>query len=144
MNIHELIEVVKESALIVNKHFGTGFLEEVYKNALVVELRSRGIKAEPERELLIYYKNEIVGKYRSDILVDDRLIIETKSIEALSKVHSMQLVNYLCATKLDVGLLINFGFNFQLRTKTRIHRDPRFQYMKFSIDSHKAYNESTE
>jgi len=93
---------------VYNK-LGFGFLESVYKKALVIELRKNNLLAEEEVPLKVYYDNEVVGNFFIDLLVDDDIIVELKSVRNLIKEHEVQLVNYLNGLKKDIGLLINFG-----------------------------------
>ncbi len=109
MDIEQLISAVISAAYEVRITLGTGFLESVYQNALMTELESREIKAEKETPLAVKYKGHIVGDFRCDILVDNRIIIELKAVGLLLPAHEAQLVNYLTATGIDHGLLINFG-----------------------------------
>ena len=96
-------------AMKVHSALGTGFLESVYQNALALELRRAGLKVEQERPISVFYEGELVGAFVADLLINDTLIIETKAIQALAKAHEVQLVNYLVATRIDEGLLLNFG-----------------------------------
>jgi GxxExxY protein len=96
-------------AMKVHSALGTGFLESVYQNALALELRRAGLKVEQERPISVFYEGELVGAFMADLLINDTLIIETKAIQALAKAHEVQLVNYLVATRIDEGLLLNFG-----------------------------------
>ena len=109
MEIEDLIKQVIQCAYNVRIHLAAGFLENVYRNALMIELREMGIRAETEIPINVYYKNEIVGEYRADIIVERKIIIELKAILRLLPVHEAQLVNYLTSTNTDHGLLINFG-----------------------------------
>lgn len=93
----------------VHSVLGHGFLEKVYENALLRELRLRGIKTENQKELTVSFKGEVVGAYCADIIVEDQLLLELKSVENLSKYHEAQLLNYLKATGYQLGLLINFA-----------------------------------
>ena len=93
----------------VHNILGYGFLESVYLKALVIELRSRGLKAETQKEIRVRYKDEDVGSYYADIIVNDEIILELKAIENLTKAHEAQLLNYLKGTGLTLGFLINFG-----------------------------------
>jgi hypothetical protein len=88
---------------------GYGFLESVYEKCLLIELRKAGLKAESQQAITVYYENQIVGDFVADIIVEDSVILELKSIRRLAKVHEAQLVNYLVATGKEVGLLLNFG-----------------------------------
>jgi len=91
----------------VNRTLGAGFLEKVYENALVIELRSRGYKAESQVPIKVYYKDNMVGEYVADILVEETVIVELKTVDRLEKIHEAQLLNYLKATGIRVGLLVN-------------------------------------
>jgi GxxExxY protein len=93
----------------VHKTLGFGFLENVYEKALLIELGSRGLKAEPQKEMRITYKGELIGSYFADIVVNDEIILELKSVEHLTNIHKAQLLNYLKGTGLRLGFLINFG-----------------------------------
>ncbi len=88
---------------------GYGFLEKVYQNALLIELRKMGFDCVSEALIKVYYEEELVGNYRADILVDDCIIIENKASEALAEENEFQLINYLKATDIEIGLLLNFG-----------------------------------
>ena len=92
----------------VNRELGSGFLEKVYENALMIELRNRGLKAENQHPVDVFYKNEKVGEYFADIIVEDQVILEVKAVETLLKVHEAQILNYLRATGHKVGFLVNF------------------------------------
>ena len=96
------------AAMKVHSTLGPGFLESVYQNALIWELRKNGFKAEAERPITVRYDGEIVGAFAADVLVNDKVIVELKVGLAIAKVHEVQLVNYLVATGLDEGLLLNF------------------------------------
>ena len=109
MSIEKLCYRVIGAAMAVHRHFGSGYLEEVYKNALMIELDELGIKAEKEVAIPVDYKGTRVGDYRADVIVDKRLILELKAVSALNASHEAQLVNYLTATNIEHGLLINFG-----------------------------------
>ncbi|MBE9481671.1 MAG: GxxExxY protein [Bacteroidetes bacterium] len=88
---------------------GYGFLEKVYENAMLIELRKMGLKCSNQLPIKVFYENEKVGDYYSDILVEDKVIVELKAIEALAPEHETILVNYLKGTEIEVGLLLNFG-----------------------------------
>lgn len=117
-----LIEI-KDAAYEVRVNLAPGYLESVYQNALLLELHDRGIKAEKEVAIPVYYKGEVVGDFRADILVDDRIILELKAVRELNKAHEAQVVNYLTATGLDYGYLINYGGDeYRIALKYRIYR----------------------
>jgi GxxExxY protein len=97
------------AAMKVHSTLGPGFVESVYQNALLWELRKSGFQAEVERPITVRYDGEIVGAFAADVLVNDKVIVELKVGLVIAKVHEVQLVNYLVATGLDEGLLLNFG-----------------------------------
>ncbi len=88
---------------------GYGFSEKVYQNALAIELRALGLKAEVQKQIPVYYAGIMVGEYYADIVVNDVVILELKAIQRLLSEHEAQLLNYLKATPIEVGLLLNFG-----------------------------------
>ncbi|MGH7601388.1 MAG: GxxExxY protein [bacterium] len=96
-------------AFKVYNRMGFGFLESVYENCMLIEFRKAGLKAESQKPITVYYDGEVVGEFEADILVEDEIILELKSVRQLAKAHEVQLVNYLVATGKDVGLLLNFG-----------------------------------
>jgi GxxExxY protein len=106
---HALTKKIIGLAMKVHRTLGPGFLESVYQNALVHELRRAGLSAEVGQRITVRYENVIVGEYVADILVNDRLLCELKAISSLSEADEVQLVNYLTATNHEVGLLLNFG-----------------------------------
>jgi GxxExxY protein len=108
MNIDDLTYQIRGAIFEVNSILGHGFLEKVYENALMVELTIRGLKAEYQVPIKVGYKGEDVGEYFADIVIENQVIVELKSIESLQKVHEAQLLNYLKATGYKVGLLVNF------------------------------------
>jgi len=117
MDINDITFAINGVVFEVNRILGPGFLEKVYENALLVELRARGLKAEAQMPISVSYKGNTVGEYFADILVEDKVIIELKTVENLDKIHEAQLLNYLKATGINVGLLVNFK-----NTKAEIKR----------------------
>ena len=105
----ELTEKVIGACFEVSNELGGGFLESVYKKAVVIAIRAKGIKAEEEVSLKVKFRGHIVGDFNADILVENRLIIELKAVKSLISEHEAQLINYLKATGIKVGLLANFG-----------------------------------
>ncbi|REG91191.1 GxxExxY protein [Flavobacterium aquicola] len=93
----------------VYNELGYGFLEKVYQNAMYLELKSKGFKVEAQKQIKVYYKSQIVGEYFADIIVDDSITLELKACECLMDEHQAQLLNYLKATKVEIGMLLNFG-----------------------------------
>lgn len=123
MDTNELVELIIECAKTVRSQLTPGFEEKVYKNALYIELADHGIVVETEIPFKVYYKNHVVGDYRADMIVDRRVIIELKAVSALATIHEVQLVNYLTATGIDDGLLINFGSDkLEIRRKFRLYK----------------------
>lgn len=114
---NQLTERIIGAAYEVHKVLGYGFLESVYGNALYRELSSRGIECECQKKIDVYYKGEPVGYYVADMLVEDSVIVELKAVAELRPEHEWQLLNYLAATKIELGLLINFGRSVQVRRK---------------------------
>jgi GxxExxY protein len=106
---YDLCGQVIGAAMKVRSTLGPGFLESVYRNALIWELRKVGLKAEAEKPISVYYDGPLVGAFTADLFLNDSLVIELKSIQALAKAHEVQLVNHLVATGIDEGLLLNFG-----------------------------------
>ena len=102
---HEIIGAAME----VHSLLGPGFLESIYKNALLHELGLRGIQTDVEAEVCIAYKNRTVGKHRLDIVANGTVIIELKAVPAIADVHIAQGISYLTATKLELALILNFG-----------------------------------
>lgn len=88
---------------------GYGFLERVYENAMMMELQKMGLKAVKQQPIKVYYEGKIVGDYFADIVVEDKVILELKAANAIIDAHHVQLRNYLKATSMEVGLLLNFG-----------------------------------
>ena len=88
----------------VYNELGYGFLEKVYQNAMYFELKSLGYKVEAQKQIKVYYKKQLVGEYYSDLLVEDKVIIELKATELLMNAHVAQIINYLKGTSIEVGL----------------------------------------
>ena len=109
MKHEELTREIIGCAYKVYNVLGFGFLESVYKKAFVIELNKINLKVEQEKPLKIYYDNQIVGDFFVDLLAEDEVVVELKSVEHLAKAHEVQLVNYLNGLRKDIGLLINFG-----------------------------------
>ena len=93
----------------VYNNLGYGFLEKVYENALILELEKRGLKAKQQVPVQVYYESKVVGEYFADLLVDGKVILELKAVEKLITAHEAQLINYLKAANIQIGLLLNFG-----------------------------------
>jgi GxxExxY protein len=107
-------------AMKVHRTLGCGFVESIYREALVIELRAAGIAFEVHPILPVFYAGESIGTFQADIIVEERMIVELKAVEALTVPHSVQLINYLNAANIEHGLLLNFGTkSLQFKTKTR-------------------------
>ena len=118
---YDLCGEIIGAAMKVHSALGPGFLESVYQNALIWELRKTGFKAEAERPISVRYDEQIVGAFTADVLVNNAVIIELKVSQSLAKAHEVQLVNYLTATGLDEGVLLNFGTErLQFKKKFRL------------------------
>jgi len=113
----DITETIIGCAFAIHNELGFGFLEKVYKNALIIELNNSGLKTESEFSIKVKYKNNIVGDYIADIIVNNCVIIEVKAIKELAQIHEVQLVNYLKATGIEIGLLINFGKSVDIKRK---------------------------
>jgi GxxExxY protein len=113
----ELTGKIIECAFKVHRKLGFGFLEAVYQNALMIELSKVGLEAAKQKAIKIHYDGEVIGDYTADIVVEDRVILELKAIKEIHPVHEAQLVNYLKATGMEVGLLINFGDRVEIKRK---------------------------
>lgn len=113
----EITQVIIQAFYKVYNELGYGFLEKVYENALFIELEKTGLYIEKQRRIKVYYENEVVGSYYADLVVDEKVIIELKAAEGLREEHECQLINYLKATEIEVGLLLNFGKSPQFKRK---------------------------
>lgn len=122
MENEALTQTIIGCAFKVHNALGSGFLEKVYENALRFELVKRGLRIKQQEPIKVYYEDEIVGEYFADLWIEDQVIIELKAIRKLNKEHEVQLVNYLTATGVDTGLLINFGPSVQIKRKSRIYK----------------------
>jgi GxxExxY protein len=108
--IHDhLTEVVIACIIRVHQVLGPGYLESIYRRALLIELRRQNLKVEVEKEIPVYYGLDLVGRHRVDLIVESRLIVELKTVESLGKSHYAQLRSYLKATDLKTGILVNFA-----------------------------------
>ncbi len=122
MKFEDITREVIGAAFQIFKTLGFGFLESVYKRAMIIELSKRGLKAEQEKPLKVDYQDQVVGDFFIDLFVQDEIVVELKSIQSIAKEHEVQLVNYLNGVKKEVGLLINFGpSGVQVKRK---YRDP--------------------
>ena len=109
MEYKDVTDTLIGCAYRVYNKMGFGFLESVYEKCLLIELRKAGLDVESQKPVTVYYENEIVGEFVADIIVNDTIILELKSVRRIIKAHEVQLVNYLVATGKPVGLILNFG-----------------------------------
>ena len=109
MEYEDLTQKIIGCAYRVYNTMGFGFLESVYEKCLLIELYKNQLKAESQKPIKVCYENEVVGEFIADIIVEDIIILELKSVAQIVKAHEVQLVNYLVATQNPVGLIINFG-----------------------------------
>lgn len=122
MDVNYLTHQIIGFSFKIHKALGVGFLESVYENALKIELGRIGVSALQQELLQVFYDGQQVGHFTPDLWIPDLLIIEVKSVQALSKAHEVQLVNYLTATRIDNGLLINFGPSVEVKRKFREYK----------------------
>ena len=109
-------EIIRCFYIVYNK-LGYGFLEKVYEKALKFELEKAGFQVERQKPINVYYETELVGEYYADLLVENKVIIELKASVAMCEEHENQLINYLKATEVEVGLLLNFGKKPEIKRK---------------------------
>jgi len=109
MEYKDVTETIIGCAYRVYNKMGFGFLESVYQKCLLIELRKAGLDLESQEPITVYYDDEIVGEFVADIIVNDTIILELKSVRRVIKAHEVQLVNYLVSTGKPVGLILNFG-----------------------------------
>jgi len=118
MLYQEITGKILEACFEVSNELGIGYLESVYEKALLVALRHKGLKAEPQVPLKVKFRGEVVGEFFVDVLVEGKILIELKAANGLTKENYAQTINYLKATGIEVGLLINFG-------------NPKIEYRRF-------------
>ena len=113
----KITEQIIKAFYTVYNTLGYGFLEKVYENAMAIELRKLGLEVKKQQNIKVFYDNQEVGDYYSDLLVEEKVIVELKAAKNLCEEHEAQLLNYLKATDIEVGLLLNFGKEAQLKRK---------------------------
>ena len=113
----EITAKILEACFEVSKELGAGFLESVYQNALVIVLKQKGLQVQVQVPIAVRFRGENVGNFVADLLVEQKVIVELKAVGALVPEHQAQVINYLKATGVEVGLLVNFG-----RPKIEYHR----------------------
>ena len=122
MQDEALTQTIIGCAFKVHNTLGPGFLEQVYENAMRIELTNQGLHAKQQAPITVTYDGQIVGEYFADLWVEDCVIVELKAVQKLAKQHEVQLVNYLTATGVDTGLLLNFGDSVQVKRKFRKYK----------------------
>jgi GxxExxY protein len=105
----ELTSEIINAFYTVYNSLGYGFLEKVYENALIHELNQRDLRVQQQKPIKVYYDDVVAGEYFADLLVENKVIVELKAAKAISEGHKAQLINYLKATGIEVGLILNFG-----------------------------------
>lgn len=121
----ELTSRIIEAFYKVYNTLGFGFLEKVYENALKHELEMMNLKVEKQKPINVTYYGTRVGEYFADLIIENKVILELKAAENLVEEHELQLINYLKATEIEVGLLLNFGKKPEIRRKIFSNSDPR-------------------
>ena len=120
-----LTKLVIGEAMYVHRSLGPGFLESIYHNALSLRWKKAGLKIESQRPLPVFFEGEIIGDFFADIIVENRLVLELKALSAVCAAHEVQLVNYPTATKIETGLLLNFGAkSLEVKRKCRTLHSP--------------------
>jgi GxxExxY protein len=127
----EVTEAVIKSFYKVYNTLGYGFLEKVYENALAIELQKAGLQCQQQQQIIVYYEHQEIGLYFADLVVENCVVIELKTVEALTSNHEYQLLNYLKATEIEIGLLLNFGQYPQIVRK--IYTNNRKNWLPKSI-----------
>jgi GxxExxY protein len=122
MTEDDLTHLIIGCAYKVHNTLGPGFLEKVYENALRIELEKAGFRVKQQAPINVIYEGQIVGEYYADLWVNERVVVELKAALVLAKAHEVQLVNYLTATGINDGLLINFGPSVQVKRKFREYK----------------------
>jgi GxxExxY protein len=122
MQDEDLTRTIMGCAYKVHNTLGPGFFEKVYENALRIELEKQGLEVKQQEPINVTYEGQVVGEYYADLWVDERVVIELKAAHSLVKRHEVQLVNYLSATGIESGLLLNFGPSVEVKRKFREYK----------------------
>jgi len=120
----EITDKIIKAFYDVYNELGYGFLEKVYENALYLELIEMGLTVQKQFPVKVYYKGKKVGDYIADLIVENKIIVELKAAESLCEEHEFQLINYLKATDIEIGLLLNFGKKPQIKRKIFTNNNP--------------------
>lgn len=132
----DLTEVILNAFYSVYNALGYGFLEKLYENALYFELKKRGLQVEQQKPIEVCYRDQIVGEYFADLVVEDKVIVEIKAAKQIAREHEAQILNYLKATRYEVGLLLNFGP--QPAQKRRVFENSRKVNLKENSKSERS------
>lgn len=125
-NIHkDITSKIIEAFYKVYNTLGYGFLEKVYENAMRIELNKSGLTTDQQKNIKVYYESQQVGDYYADLLVKDIVIVELKAAESICEEHETQLLNYLKATNIEVGLLLNFGKKAEIKRKIFLNENKK-------------------
>lgn len=127
MKHEELTDKIIGAFYTVYNTLGYGFLEKVYENALALELRKSGFQVATQYPINVYYHGQVVGDYSADLLVEEQVIVELKAVRNILPEHEAQLLNYLNATRCEVGLLLNFGHKPQIKRKVFDNEQKRYR-----------------
>ena len=122
MTDDDLTKQIIGCAYKVHNALGPGFLERVYENALRIELEKLELRVKQQEPINVEYEGQVIGEYYADLWVDERVVVELKAAQSLAREHEVQLVNYLTATRIDLGLLLNFGPSVQVKRKFREYK----------------------
>jgi GxxExxY protein len=122
MKDDDLTQKIIGCAYKVHNTLGPGFLEKVYENALRIELEKIGLRVKQQEPINVNYEGQVIGEYYADLWVNERVLIELKAAQTLVKLHEVQLVNYLTATGIECGLLLNFGPSVEVKRKFREYK----------------------
>ncbi|WP_298117025.1 GxxExxY protein [Flavobacterium sp.] len=113
----DLTDIILKTFYEVYNELGYGFLEKVYQNSLLIELRNKGLNVIPQKKIKVFYKGNEVGEYYADLIVEDKIVLELKAAEYIIEEFENQLLNYLRGTDCEIGLLLNFGKKPEFRRK---------------------------
>ncbi|MFZ2407411.1 MAG: GxxExxY protein [Methylobacter sp.] len=105
----ELTHLILKGFYDVYNELGGGFLESVYENAMALVLQQQGLQVETQKDIAVYFRGTLIGSFRADMIIEEKILLELKAVRCLKPVHEAQLLNYLKATRIELGLLMNFG-----------------------------------
>lgn len=125
LKYQDITDIILKAFYEVYNELGTGFLESVYERALTIVLQNYGLQVENQKEIPVFFRGKNIGYFKSDIIVNGKIVLELKAVSQMDKTHEAQLINYLKASSIEVGLLLNFG------------KKPEFKRFIFSNDNSK-------